>query len=156
DAELNKTYQSVLAKLPTAESKQKLRKTQRAWVASRDAEGTSAAGEAEGGSMAPTLRYGRMRNLTQERIKELNAMLDHGAKSEPTASTAPNSTNEKTQSVSDTKETSPSGSSLLSPDKKWEYKPVTDDRKPHIVKAGTNEAAGDLSCDYSTCGDGAT
>jgi len=30
DAELNKTYQSVLAKLPAAESKQKLRETQRA------------------------------------------------------------------------------------------------------------------------------
>jgi hypothetical protein len=43
----------------------------------------------------------------------------------------------------------------LSPDKKWEYKPVTNDRPPQIVKAGTNEAAGDLACDYSTCGNGA-
>ena len=32
DADLNKTYQSVLAKLPTVESKQKLREAQRAWV----------------------------------------------------------------------------------------------------------------------------
>ena len=38
DADLNKTYQSVLAKLPTVESKQKLREAQRAWVVSRDAE----------------------------------------------------------------------------------------------------------------------
>ena len=30
DADLNKTYQSVLAKLPTVESKQKLREAQRA------------------------------------------------------------------------------------------------------------------------------
>ncbi len=43
----------------------------------------------------------------------------------------------------------------LSPDKKWEYKPATNDRGPQIVKAGTDEAAGDLSCDISTCGDGA-
>jgi hypothetical protein len=43
----------------------------------------------------------------------------------------------------------------ISPDKKWEYKPATDDRKAQIVKAGTDEAAGDLACDYSTCGDGA-
>jgi len=43
----------------------------------------------------------------------------------------------------------------ISPDKKWEYKPVTNDRKPQIVKAGTDESAGDLACDYSNCGDGA-
>src|SRR4030095_10162278 len=43
----------------------------------------------------------------------------------------------------------------ISPDKKWEYKPATDDRKAQIVKAGTDEAAGDLACDYSNCGDGA-
>jgi len=42
-----------------------------------------------------------------------------------------------------------------SPDKKWEYRPATNDRKPQIVKAGTDEAAGDLCCDSSTCGDGA-
>src|SRR2546423_15586178 len=52
DAELNKTYQSVLAKLPTAE-KQKLKEAQRAWIASRDVEAARAAKEAEGGSMAP-------------------------------------------------------------------------------------------------------
>jgi uncharacterized protein YecT (DUF1311 family) len=31
DADLNKTYQAVLAKLRDAESKQKLKETQRAW-----------------------------------------------------------------------------------------------------------------------------
>src|SRR6266498_4682036 len=74
DAELNKTYQEVLAKLPAAESKQKLRETQRAWVASRDAEAARAAKEAEGGSMAPALRYETMTELTRQRIKELKAM----------------------------------------------------------------------------------
>jgi uncharacterized protein YecT (DUF1311 family) len=38
DADLNKTYQSVLAKLRDTETRQKLRKAQRVWVASRDAE----------------------------------------------------------------------------------------------------------------------
>ena len=83
DADLNKTYPSVLAKLPTVESKQKLREAQRAWVVSRDAEAAHAAKEADGGSMAPTLRYETMTHLTQERIKELKAMLDHGTESEP-------------------------------------------------------------------------
>src|SRR5205823_8028875 len=81
DADLNKTYQSVLAKLPTVENKQKLRQAQRAWVVSRDAEAARAAKEADGGSMAPTLRYETMTHLTRERIKELNNMLDHGTQS---------------------------------------------------------------------------
>ena len=48
DADLNKTYQAALAKLRDAESKQKLRETQRAWIAPRDAEAARAAGEAHG------------------------------------------------------------------------------------------------------------
>lgn len=80
DAELNKTYQSVLAKLPTAE-KQRLKEAQRAWIASRDAEAARAAKEAEGGSMAPTLRYTTMTDLTQKRITELKAMLESGTAS---------------------------------------------------------------------------
>ena len=46
DADLNKTYQAVLAKLPTVENKQKLREKQRAWLASRDVEAARAAGQA--------------------------------------------------------------------------------------------------------------
>src|SRR5437667_1185383 len=75
DADLNKTYQSVLAKLPTVESKQKLREAQRAWVVSRDGEAARTAKEADGGSMAPTLRYETMTELTQQRIKELKNTL---------------------------------------------------------------------------------
>ncbi len=78
DADLNKTYQSVLAKLPTVESKQKLREAQRAWVVSRDAEAARAAKEADGGSMAPTLHYETMTRLARDRINELNNMVDHG------------------------------------------------------------------------------
>jgi uncharacterized protein YecT (DUF1311 family) len=81
DADLNKTYQSVLAKLPTVESKQKLRETQRAWIASRDAEAARAAGEADGGSIAPTIRYETMTHLTEERVNELKTMLENGTAS---------------------------------------------------------------------------
>jgi len=55
DTELNKTYQAVLAKLRDAETKQELRETQRAWIASRDAEAAHAAAEKDGGSMSPTI-----------------------------------------------------------------------------------------------------
>jgi uncharacterized protein YecT (DUF1311 family) len=75
DADLNKTYQAVLKKLPDAESKQKLKEAQRAWIASRDAEATRAADEVRGGSMAPTLRYETMTELTQQRIKQLKTRL---------------------------------------------------------------------------------
>jgi hypothetical protein len=47
--------------------------------------------------------------------------------------------------------------SEISPDKKWEYKAATKDHGPQIVKARTDEAAGDLSddCDIGSCGDSA-
>jgi uncharacterized protein YecT (DUF1311 family) len=76
DAELNKTYEAVLKKLPDDESKQKLKQSQRAWLAFRDAEAAFAADEARGGSMAPTLRYATMTELTQQRIKQLKAHLE--------------------------------------------------------------------------------
>src|SRR6266508_3163657 len=79
DAELNKTYQAVLKKLPDAESKQKLKEAQRAWIASRDAEATRAADEVRGGSMAPTLRYETMTELTRQRIKQLETRFTSNA-----------------------------------------------------------------------------
>src|SRR6266699_5197973 len=138
DADLNKTYQAVLAKLPDVASKQKLREKQRAWLASRDAEAARAAGQAEGGSMAPTLRYETMTHLTRERIKELEAMLEGAAPNKkgasmpepsgrpaPTASVPPKeSEGEQTKSVLQTPEpTASSSPSSISPDKKWEYQP---------------------------------
>jgi uncharacterized protein YecT (DUF1311 family) len=153
DADLNKTYRAVLAKLPDAE-KQKLKETQRAWIASRDAEAADAAKEANG-SIGPTVRYGRMTDLTRKRITELKAMIDKesasGSQTEATRSEI-----NQASSVSQADASPRLTPDSISPDKKWEYKPATDDRKPQIVKAGTDEAAGDLSCDISTCGDGAT
>lgn len=76
DAELNKTYEALLAKLPDAESKEKVKQSQRAWLAFRDAEAAFAADQARGGSMAPAIRYETMTELTQQRIKRLKAHLD--------------------------------------------------------------------------------
>jgi uncharacterized protein YecT (DUF1311 family) len=73
DAELNKTYEALLKKLPDAGSKEKLKQSQRAWLAFRDAEAAFAAG---GGTMAPTLRYATMTELTQQRIKQLKLHLE--------------------------------------------------------------------------------
>jgi len=73
DAELNKTYETLLTKLPDAEGKEKLKESQRGWLAFRDAEAAFAADQARGGSMAPTIRYEVMAELTQQRIKQLKA-----------------------------------------------------------------------------------
>jgi uncharacterized protein YecT (DUF1311 family) len=164
DAELNTTYQSVLARLPTAENKQRLKEAQRAWVASRDAGAARAAKEADGGSMAPTLRYETMTRLTRERIKELNNIVDHGTQNgaklaagnaTPSPSSTPESTSEHAQSVSQTGRTSSSGASSVSPDKQWEYKCDEyglDQCAPEIVKAGTTEVVVDLDQELGVSG----
>jgi uncharacterized protein YecT (DUF1311 family) len=75
DAELNKTYEALLRKLPDAEGKEKLKQSQRAWLTFRDAEAAFASDQARGGSMAPVLRYATMTELTQQRIKQLKVHL---------------------------------------------------------------------------------
>jgi uncharacterized protein YecT (DUF1311 family) len=55
DAELNSTYAALMAKLRDAESKRKLKESQRAWIAFRDAEAAFAADQFRGGSAAPVL-----------------------------------------------------------------------------------------------------
>jgi uncharacterized protein YecT (DUF1311 family) len=57
DTELNKTYEAHLRKFPDAEGKEKLKKSQWAWLAFRDAEAAFPADQARHGSMAPTIRY---------------------------------------------------------------------------------------------------
>jgi uncharacterized protein YecT (DUF1311 family) len=142
DADLNKTYQAVLAKLPDAESKQKLKEKQRAWMASRDAEAARATNEANGGSMAPMLRYEALTHLTRERIKELEAMLNHGTASGP-KSAASESESKQASSVSEAAPTAAPTPYSISPDKKWEYKLV--DGSPSIVEAGTANVVFNLS-----------
>lgn len=75
DAELNKTYEALLRKLPDADGKEKLKQSQRAWLAFRDAEAAFAGDQARGGSMAPTIRYETKTELTEQRIKQLKAHL---------------------------------------------------------------------------------
>ena len=156
DAELNTTYQSVLAKLPTAENKQKLKEAQRAWVASRDAGVARATKDAEGGSMAPTIRYETMTELTRKRISELKAMIDKGSASASRAESS-QSQHDEASSFAQAESSPQASTDSISPVKKWEYKPATHDGGPQIVKAGTDEAAGDLSddCDIGSCGESA-
>ena len=56
-------------------AKKKLKQSQRAWLAFRDAEAVFVADQARGGSMASTIRYETMKELTQHRIKQLNTRL---------------------------------------------------------------------------------
>ena len=73
DAKLNKTYNALLARLPDAESKQKLQDSERAWIAFRDAEVSFVADQMRGGTGAPVLRYTTMTEITEQRIKQLKS-----------------------------------------------------------------------------------
>jgi uncharacterized protein YecT (DUF1311 family)/sugar lactone lactonase YvrE len=78
DAELNRTYAALIAKLPDAESKRKLRESQRAWIAFRDAEAAFAADQLRDGSAAPVLRWTNMTQTTEQRVKQLKADFPDG------------------------------------------------------------------------------
>ena len=152
DAELNKTYEALVTKLPDAESKQKLKESERAWLAFRDAEAAFATDQARGGSIAPTIRYETKTELTQQRIKQLKTRLtDDAALDEKDASTpspTPTATSSASAQESD-KEPAAAGTnpSSVSPDKKWEYKCVEYNGEcwSQIVKAGTAQVVVDLT-----------
>lgn len=75
DKELNEVYGKVLGVLDDG-SKEKLKKSQRAWVAYRDAEADfSADAEARGGSMWPLVHEGTRARLTKERVRSLRELL---------------------------------------------------------------------------------
>ena len=76
DSERNKTYEALLTKLSDTESREKLKESQEAWLAFRDAEAAFAADQLRGGSMAPTIRYETMTGLTQQQIKQLKSHLE--------------------------------------------------------------------------------
>jgi uncharacterized protein YecT (DUF1311 family) len=150
DADLNKTYQSVLAKLPTAESKQRLRETQRAWVTSRDAEAARAAKEAEGGSMAPTLRYETMTHLTQERIKELKSRLAEKTTPDEKGTATPSPSPEPQKSAETRTATEPTAepSSNVSPGQEDNGNKICDcppspDGKLVFLASDTEDSSGD-------------
>lgn len=75
DKELNEVYAKVLANLDE-EAKENLKKSQRAWVAWRDAEAVFRAdAEARGGSMWPLIHEGVRGRVTKERVKSLKELL---------------------------------------------------------------------------------
>ncbi|MCW1923709.1 lysozyme inhibitor LprI family protein [Luteolibacter arcticus] len=75
DKELNEVYAKVLANLDDL-AKENLKKSQRAWVAWRDAEAAFRAdAEARGGSMWPLVHEGIRGRLTKERVKSLKELL---------------------------------------------------------------------------------
>jgi uncharacterized protein YecT (DUF1311 family) len=75
DKELNAVYAKVMANLDDG-AKEHLRKSQRAWVAWRDAEAAFRAdAEARGGSLWPLIHEGTRSRLTKERVKGLRELL---------------------------------------------------------------------------------
>ena len=75
DVQLNALYQKVLKRLPDEKEGALLRKAQRAWIGFRDAEAALYADAMRGGSAAPLLYNGRKTQLTKERIKHLQMLL---------------------------------------------------------------------------------
>lgn len=84
DADLNRVYAEVLATLQDSDAnfppdgnseEDRLRTAQRAWVAFRDANCDLAGYPMRGGSAEPLLTYGCMRQMTEERSTELQALV---------------------------------------------------------------------------------
>lgn len=75
DKELNVVYKKLASKIDK-ESQEKLKTTQKAWVAFRDAEADLIADfDARGGSMAPMIYSGRRAELTKARTEQLRKIL---------------------------------------------------------------------------------
>jgi uncharacterized protein YecT (DUF1311 family) len=75
DKELNEVYAKVLDVLDDM-AKEKLKRSQRAWVVFRDAEADFRAdAEARGGSLLPLVHEGVRSRLTKERVKALKEYL---------------------------------------------------------------------------------
>ncbi|MGE0884849.1 MAG: lysozyme inhibitor LprI family protein [Blastocatellales bacterium] len=75
DAELNKVYQQVMAKL-TPEHKAKLKTAQLAWIQFRDAHCECEAFTFDGGSMQPLIRFTCLDSETQHRINQLKSLAE--------------------------------------------------------------------------------
>jgi uncharacterized protein YecT (DUF1311 family) len=119
DAELNKIYEAVLAKLPDAEGKEKLKQSPRARLAFRDAEAAFAADQARGGSMEAMTRYETMTELTQQRIKQLKTRRRDDTTPDQEGTATPSPDPEKRPATNATTETTAEpSSSNASPDQK--------------------------------------
>ncbi|MES2569949.1 MAG: lysozyme inhibitor LprI family protein [Verrucomicrobiota bacterium] len=79
DARLNSVYKKLIATLDS-ESQVKLKAAQRAWIAFRDAEAEFKADlAARGGSMAPMIHSATAADLTEKRLRQLEAALQESA-----------------------------------------------------------------------------
>ena len=74
DVELNRIYQKALAAMPDAEAKGKLRESQRAWVAFRDAEMELL--QQEGVGTGNTEKESHMTDVNNNRSKQLQDLID--------------------------------------------------------------------------------
>ena len=71
DKALNATYKKLMTKLPDNVAKDKLKKSQRAWIAFRDANAEFSADEMRGGTGEGLLYTGTVTQMTKQREKEL-------------------------------------------------------------------------------------
>lgn len=71
DKALNATYKKLMAKLDDKIAKDKLKKSQRAWIAFRDANAEFSADEMRGGTGEGLLYTGTVTQMTKQREKEL-------------------------------------------------------------------------------------
>ena len=74
DVELNRVYQKTLAAMPNADAKAKLRESQRAWVAFRDAE--TALLQLDGVGSGNTEKESHMTDVNNHRSKELQDLIE--------------------------------------------------------------------------------
>ena len=89
DAELNKLYRQITRRLKgEPDTKERLVKTQRAWVNFRDAECKFATSNALGGSIYPLMYFICLEHLTRKRVGDFKDYLDcsEGAESCPVPS----------------------------------------------------------------------
>ncbi|WP_348684923.1 lysozyme inhibitor LprI family protein [Aeromonas bestiarum] len=75
DAKINTAYKKLAATLDK-EQLGRLKTAQRAWITFRDAQCRYEAGVYEGGTIAPLVHSSCLTNLTEQRTKDLNALLD--------------------------------------------------------------------------------
>lgn len=74
DVDLNRVYQKALAAMPDADAKAKLRESQRAWVAFRNAE--MALLQISGVGTSNTEKESHMTDVNNHRSKELQDLID--------------------------------------------------------------------------------
>jgi uncharacterized protein YecT (DUF1311 family) len=75
DAKLNKVYNQLVKLISSEKEKSLLVKSEKAWIAFRDAQANFKQEQYDGGSMQASLYFGEMKDLTEARIKQLEAAI---------------------------------------------------------------------------------